>query len=180
MVERPQGGSQNLPTATARPGYEQRQQVLMGSVSGVSEPQAVQTIPINVFHTTEGIEIVAPMPGLEPEDIELSIVGTHVTIHGHMRGLGQERKQYLLREWRYGPYVRSLDLPFPVNASQARVTFGNGVLTLTLPRDVNAKPSLAARPRTIHLKDTAFTGRFGSMRQDEGEPQIAGVREAGG
>ena len=150
--------------------------LLIGAGRRAVELGGVQAIPVNVFATTEGVEIVAPLPGLEPEDIQVDVVGTTVTIHGSMRGVGQERKQYYVREWRYGPYLRSVELPFPVNAAEARATFGNGVLTLTLPHALNARPALTSRPRTIHLRATAFSGRFGSSQQDEGEP---GIAEAG-
>ena len=47
---------------------------------------------------------------------------------------GQERIDYLTHEWSYGPYERTLQLPVPVDATRANVTFGNGVLAVTFPK----------------------------------------------
>src|SRR5690606_22707810 len=68
--------------------------LMLGTPRRATDLGGVQAIPINVFATNEGVEVVAPLPGLEPEDIQVNVVGTTVTIHGAMRGVGQERKQY--------------------------------------------------------------------------------------
>jgi HSP20 family protein len=39
-----------------------------------------------------------------------------------------------MREWAYGPYERSIELPFAVDAKRANLSFGNGVLTISLPK----------------------------------------------
>jgi len=62
-----------------------------------------------------------------------------------MRGLLKEVKELLVDEWSVGPYHRELDLPVAVDAARANVTYGNGVLLVTLPistRTVSARITL--------------------------------------
>src|SRR5690348_6885556 len=89
-----------------------------------------QKLPVNVYETTGGLMVVAPMPGIDAEDISITITSEHLTIQGKMRGPRQEERTYLQHEWHYGPYSRTLPLPFPVRAEQANASFGNGVLTV--------------------------------------------------
>lgn len=99
-----------------------------------------QTLPLNVFETRGGLMVVAPMPGVEPEDITLDVTGEHLAIHCKMRGPRQDDRTYLQHEWHYGPYSRTLPLPFTVRAEDANASFGNGVLTVSLLRASHAGP----------------------------------------
>jgi len=51
-----------------------------------------------------------------------------------VRGEGQFNRQYLLHEWTYGPYRRSLTLPFDVDAESANASHSNGILVLSFPK----------------------------------------------
>src|SRR5437016_5005667 len=78
--------------------------------------------------------IAAPMAGLEPENMLVEV--THdgrLILHGDQRAMLKEVKELLLDEWSVGVYHRELALPIPVNAMCANVTYGNGVLLVTLP-----------------------------------------------
>ena len=78
--------------------------------------------------------IAAPMPGLEPENIRVEVTSDgHLILHGDERALLKEVKELLLDEWSVGVYHRELALSFPINAVCANVTYGNGVLMVTLP-----------------------------------------------
>ena len=92
-------------------------------------------IPVNVFENDRELMVVAPMPGVAPEDISIDVTDDgRLTLSAAMHGEGQERIRYLTREWSYGPYARTIDLPSPVDATRANVTFGNGVLSITFPK----------------------------------------------
>src|SRR6266508_4482550 len=98
-------------------------------------------VPINLFASDRELVLVAPMPGVEPEDISIDVLeGGQLTVRAAEHGPGQERIAYLLREWSYGPYERNIDLPFPVDARRANVSFGNGVLTVAFPRAARTEP----------------------------------------
>ena len=93
-----------------------------------------QPIPVKVYRTDERVMIAAPMAGLEPENmvVEVTAEGSLI-LHGDQRGRLKEVKELVLDEWSVGVYHRELALPVPVNAPCANVTYGNGVLTVTLP-----------------------------------------------
>lgn len=94
----------------------------------------LQVVPLNVYETDLDLIVVAAMPGLQPEDIEVDVTEDKLSIHSKMRGSLEETKNYLRHEWHYGPYSRTIDLPFAVDASKANAAYGGGVLTVTLPK----------------------------------------------
>ena len=78
--------------------------------------------------------IAAPMAGLEPENILVEVTSAGLLIlHGDQRAMLKEVKELLVDEWSVGVYHRELALPVPVNSVCANVTYGNGVLMVTLP-----------------------------------------------
>jgi HSP20 family protein len=89
---------------------------------------SAQSIPVNVFETDEVLMVVAPVPGLQQEDIEITARGNTLTIEGRERAdlKPESPKRYLRHEWRYGPYA--------VDPSTAEATMGNGVLTIRLTK----------------------------------------------
>ena len=100
-------------------------------------------VPINIFENDRELLVVAPMPGVAPEDIAIDVhEDGRLTLRARQHGPGQERIDYLLREWSYGPFERTVDLPRTVDAGRANVSFGNGVLTISFPK---ASHMLAAR-----------------------------------
>ncbi|MBI4318138.1 MAG: Hsp20/alpha crystallin family protein [Chloroflexi bacterium] len=93
-----------------------------------------QAIPINLYETAVDLMVVAPMPGLHPDDIDILVADSTLTIKSGMRGTLEDTKNYLKHEWHYGPYLRTIKLPFPVDAKKANACYGNGLLTLTIPK----------------------------------------------
>lgn len=92
-------------------------------------------IPVNMYENERELLIVAPMPGVAAEDISVDVTADGgLTLRAKMHGEGQERIGYLLREWSYGPYERTIELPCCVDASRANLSFGNGVLSVSLPK----------------------------------------------
>lgn len=103
-------------------------------------------VAVNVYTSRNKLIVVAPTPGLEPENIVVTVGDDTVAIHGALRGELQEGKRYLIHEWQVGPYTRVIKLPFPVDGSRANVTYNNGILTVVLPE---ASETVAHR---IHLR----------------------------
>ncbi len=102
-------------------------------------------LPLDVYVTPEEIVIVASLPGLTADEVEISIDGDRLTIQGELRP-PLENVDYLFQERAYGPFSRTLALNVPINADEAEAVFENGVLTLTLPKAEESKP------RTIEVK----------------------------
>jgi HSP20 family protein len=99
-------------------------------------------VPVRMYTTDSRLMIAAPMPGLEPDDISVSVADAHVTIRGQERGPRQHERGLLLAEWTVGPYERQIELPQPVNGALANATYGNGVLVLALPILASGQPSV--------------------------------------
>jgi HSP20 family molecular chaperone IbpA len=84
----------------------------------------VQTIPLRIYQSETHLMVAAPMPGVEPTDIGITIEGDRLIIRGEERGVGQDRRDVLLNEWRrIGPYYRDAVLPQAVNGSLANATY---------------------------------------------------------
>ena len=105
-------------------------------------------IPVNLYENDRELMVVTPMPGVAAEDIRVEVgADGHLTLRAAMHGEGQERIDYLLREWSYGPFERSLELPRAVDATRANLSFGNGVLAIALPKsDATLPATLDVQP----------------------------------
>jgi HSP20 family protein len=110
-------------------------------------------IPVNLYENARELMVVAPMPGIAPEDISVEVTDDGgLTLRAAEHGMGQERIEYVVREWSYGPYERRIELPFPVDATRANVSFGNGVLTITFPKVDALVPDSVRIDRTGHAR----------------------------
>ena len=99
----------------------------------MQEQLKLQEIPVKVYKTDDRLMVVAPMPGLEPENIMIEVTNDdHLVLYGELRGMLKDVKELLLDEWSVGIYHRDLELPAPVNGESANVTYGNGVVTVAL------------------------------------------------
>ena len=107
---------------------EQLRYELGEAVRMASEPQAV---PVNLYQTDEALVLVAPLPGVMADDVEVVVEPGQVTVSAAMRTAAP--KDYLLHEWHYGPYRRSIELPWGFGATAA-ASFGNGQLAVHLGR----------------------------------------------
>jgi HSP20 family protein len=101
-------------------------------MSMAQQPQ--QGVPLQIHQTDKLIVVAAPMPGLEPQDISVVVVGNKVTLRGSYRGSRQENSDLIVSEWTVGPYYREVVLPAPVNGPLTNATYGNGVLVLAMPK----------------------------------------------
>lgn len=128
-------------------------------------------IPVNMFENDRELLVVAPMPGIGPEDIEVDVTDAgQLTLRARMHGAGQERIEYLLREWSYGPFERTVDLPRPVDARRANLSYGNGVLSVSLPKATTMVAASTGVDRTGHTRGgvTGHSGRGGHAGGSEG------------
>jgi HSP20 family protein len=101
-------------------------------------------MPVDLFQTDDEVVVKASMPGMKPEDINISITDETLTIDGEIKEEYEASEdngiKYHVRERRYGSFCRSLTLPTHVDADKASAEFENGILTLTLPKVEEEKP----------------------------------------
>ena len=92
-------------------------------------------VPLDVVRQGDDTVIRASMPGVKPEDIQVSIEDNVLTIKGstaeeHLEGEGA----YLMRERRSGSFHRALRLPDAVDPDKVEPRYSHGVLTITVPK----------------------------------------------
>lgn len=133
----------------------------------MTEPTA---IPVNMFDNDRELVVVAPMPGVGPEDIAVDVTDENtLTLRAAQHGEGQERIDYLMREWAYGPYERTIDLPYAVDALRANVAFGNGVVTITFPKAGATSAGRVLVTRTGQARGVT-AGHRGTRGGDDDDP----------
>ncbi len=101
--------------------------------------ERVQRLPLDVYSTDENLIIEASVPGLDPDDVDITIEGETLTIKGTRRP-PFENVDYIIQERRYGPFARTLTLNVPVQAEKAEAVFEKGTLTLTIPKAEGIRP----------------------------------------
>lgn len=105
------------------------------------------TVAIDMYQQDGNVVVKAPLPGVKPEDIDISVVGDTLTIKGEMKEEKEVKEENVIRrERRFGAFSRSVSLPTLVDTSKANASFEDGVLTLTLP------VAEAAKPKQIQVK----------------------------
>ncbi len=102
---------------------------------------AAGSVPLDIYQQDGNVVVKASIPGVKPEDIDVTVVGDMLTIKGETRMEKEVREENAVRrERRFGAFSRSVTLPTPVDTSKANATYENGVLTLTLPVAEEARP----------------------------------------
>jgi HSP20 family protein len=96
---------------------------------------------VNVWLNEEGARVTAELPGVNPDDIDISVVGDTLTVSGCRNPQEyEEDASYHRRERGCGRFSRSFQLPFQVEANDVGANFENGVLSVDLPRAESDKP----------------------------------------
>ncbi|HIF95109.1 MAG: Hsp20/alpha crystallin family protein [Myxococcales bacterium] len=98
--------------------------------------------PVNLQETDEGYLLTAEIPGISPENLDVSIEGSTVTLSGERKvefeaGNGTSVHR---RERQSGNFRRGFELPSEIDLDLAKATHKNGVLTLRLPKSATSKP----------------------------------------
>ena len=100
-------------------------------------------LPVDVYATDDEIVVQALLPGVSPENVDISIEDNVLTISGEIPA-PMENVDWLIRESAYGPFRRSLRLNVPVDANAAEAVFENGRLILHLPKAEEVRPKRIA------------------------------------
>jgi HSP20 family protein len=114
-------------------------------------------LAVDLFETPEEFVLTASVPGVNPSEVTISVLGETVRISGFRPDLGEgqrnpEGSRWLIRERHFGAFDRTVSLPAPLRADEASADFENGVLTVTLPKAEQAKP------RTITVRSGGGAG----------------------
>jgi len=100
-------------------------------------------LAVDVRETSEAFEITASVPGVSPDDVDITVLGDTLRIRGERKDETTSQAadgRWLLRERRFGAFERTISLPISVRADDASAEFQHGVLSITLPKAEEAKP----------------------------------------
>ena len=104
------------------------------------------TFPIEVSETDDALEVKASLPGVNPDEVEITVANDVLSVKAaHQETKEDKKRDYYRREIRYGSFHRSLSLPVSVDSDKAEAKFENGILQLTLPK------AEAVRPKQIKV-----------------------------
>ena len=100
---------------------------------------------INIWANEEGLVVTAELPGVNTDDIDISVVNETLTLSGiRQPDTLEEGDKYHRRERRHGKFSRTFQLPFAIEADNVEAVFENGVLHVSLPRAEAEKPKKIA------------------------------------
>jgi HSP20 family protein len=98
-------------------------------------------LPVDMYQTANDVVVKASLPGVKPEEVDITVSGDTLTIKGeHKEEQEVKQEDYFRKERYYGAFSRSLILPVQVQSDKAEAVFEDGILTLTIPKVEEVKP----------------------------------------
>jgi len=100
-----------------------------------------QLVPMDVYTSDDEVVVQAVLPGVRPEDVDITVEGSTLTISGDTtQTAGGQEGSLVLQEIRRGRFMRTLSLPAGLEPDKATATFEDGMLTLRIPKAEAVKP----------------------------------------
>src|SRR5919202_4879071 len=120
----------------------------LGQRPGSRRGQHAEWIPsVNVLRKDGDLIVRAELPGVKPEDVDITVHEGVLTISGERKAEREERADYYVREVQHGSFRRSMALPEDVDEEKVRARYQDGILEVTL------EGAAAARePRRIQIE----------------------------
>jgi len=104
-------------------------------------------LAVDVYQTEDDVILKAPIAGVRPEDLEISITDEMITIKGQRKQTEEiNRENFFAQECYWGAFSRTYVLPVAVNSEKATAGLKNGILTITIPKLEKTKT------KTIEIK----------------------------
>ena len=98
-------------------------------------------MPIDMYQTENEVVVKTALPGVKPDEVEITISGDTLCIRGEKKADEKiKREDYIYQEHRYGAFSRTVALPGGLDTNKAEATFEDGILTLTIPKSEEVKP----------------------------------------
>jgi HSP20 family protein len=99
------------------------------------------TPPVDICETEDEVQVVAELPGIDPQKVDVSVEGNLLTIRGERRREEVREDETVHRTERvYGFFERSFSLPRSSDPEKIAAHFKDGVLILSIPKREGAKP----------------------------------------
>lgn len=107
----------------------------------VGEPSTAWVPAVDIVEEPDLMKITAEIPGVKPEDVKVTVTDNLLTISGTKMQVKEEKTSKTHRfERNYGAFQRTFTLPTTVNGKGIKAAYGEGLLTVTLPKVETAKP----------------------------------------
>ncbi len=100
----------------------------------------------DIVETGDGVQLILEMPGVAPDDLEVTLENRVLTIRGRVHATAPEKLELVHAEYGEGDYERTFTMSDDFDPEKIEAALSDGVLTLTLPR------AEAAKPRKIEVK----------------------------
>jgi len=103
--------------------------------------------PMNAYETDQGYQVQVLLPGVKPEDIDLTVQQNTLTIKGQYQPFQEQGKQvyWLIQEIGSGSFERTITFPKAIEADKVETSYENGILTISVP------VSEVSRPKRISI-----------------------------
>jgi HSP20 family protein len=95
---------------------------------------------VDIHEEGDELVLVADMPGVKAEDVDVRFEDGVLTIHGPVPPRWPEQGEFLLYEYGVGDFYRTFRVSEQIDASRIQAEYADGVLTLHLPKTESAKP----------------------------------------
>jgi len=105
-----------------------------------AEPMVVFTPPIDIFETEDGLVLLADLPGVASDSLELQVQDNKLTLFGRVKSPVPDEARLLHQEYRVGHFLRSFILSDEVDHERITAKLNQGVLEVALPRVKRSEP----------------------------------------
>ncbi|MEI6039958.1 MAG: Hsp20/alpha crystallin family protein [Candidatus Berkelbacteria bacterium] len=100
-------------------------------------------LAIDVYQTDDAVVLKAPIAGVKPEDLEISITDEVINIKGTRKHIEEvDRTNYHAQECYWGTFSRSFSLPVAVISEKAEASLKNGILMIRIPKLEKARTKM--------------------------------------
>lgn len=96
--------------------------------------------PVEVVDKGDSIVVTAELPGVNKDEVDLTVLGDTLTIAGEKKLPAEEGVTYIRHERPHGRFRRLIDMPYSTDQGKISATYKNGILTIRLPKAEEAKP----------------------------------------
>jgi HSP20 family protein len=130
-----------------------------------------RSMPMEAYRRGDQFFIHLDLPGVSPEDVQLTVERNVVAVRAERRSLWREGDEVLVDETPQGVFGRQLFLGDNLDASRLEASFDQGILTLTIPVAEQAKPrriQVSAKSRGPQQVETSAGGQASTPQQPTG------------
>jgi len=96
--------------------------------------------PVNVYANADGAMVVAEVPGIAPDGVDISVSGGMLTLRGERKTGAASLGTQSRAERPYGAFSRTIEMPFQIDSSKVEARCQDGLLEVKLPRAESDKP----------------------------------------